>query len=288
MRLVIISATAWLSAAQSSAWAYLHTHEAIANGVASDAKPGGVAIRLPSFDYTATLLTPEGGDLLRAEETGTLRIDLRNLELQPFREVRILYKALVSVEGLVPAGAFEVGSLAAGETRLVELPFLAGRNLVSGDVDYVVEVLAEGGAYGPPARVSFRTRAFDPPRFDIVVVEGIPAAGSEMRRLIVVRAQIQNLGGLARDVSARFWATDPGITIASTASSSLGDLANGQVREITAQVDLAPELRRHPDVPLWLEVNERHADLGIRKQVRLRLSVQENGTLTNSTAPPAP
>ncbi|MBM3268755.1 MAG: hypothetical protein FJZ01_14030 [Candidatus Sericytochromatia bacterium] len=259
------------------AWSIL---AAIPASAAEDGAPGGVSVNLPVFDYTAAFVSPAGGGLLRAEETGAFRIELRNLEAKPYKEVRISFQALTPLEGLAPSGAITLAELPPGDRRVVELPISADRGTPSGTADYVIEVLAEGGAYGPPTRVSFRTRAFVPPRFEILAVDNARVAGDRL----VVKAQIQNIGGPARDVSARF-VTDAAIGLVSD-PLPLGDLGNGQVREVAVELPVPAVGPDQPELPVWLEVNERHADLGIREL--FTISLRENEGLTKRATQSAP
>lgn len=246
----------------------------------SDLAPGGVTLDLPAFDYIAAFITPTEGGVLRAEETGWFRVELRNLEDREFKQVRVAYKALTPVEGLPAAGSAVIETFGPHERQVVTLPVASTRAVPNGQVDYVLEVLAAGGAYGPPARITFRTRAFVAPRLEILAVDQ-RIQGDR----VVVKAQIQNLGGTARDVSARFMSADPDVMLESSSFEAIGDLPGGQVREVMTAVALGTRSLPRPQVPLWLEVRERHEDLGIRE--RLTINLGENETLTKSaTASP--
>lgn len=244
----------------------------------SAGSPGGVTLNLPAFDYIVAFVSPTEGGVLRAEETGWFRVELRNLEQRPFKKVRIAYKALTPLEGLSPSGAAELEQIGPNERQMVNLQIMSSRSMPSGQVDYVLEVSAEGGAYGPPARITFRTRAFVAPRLEILAVDR-----QLLGERVLVKAQIQNLGGPARDVSARFISTEPGVTVDSTSNLPIGDLPGGQVREVSAEVALGPGGLERADVPLWLEVKERHEDLGFRE--RVTIPIAENETLTKSATP---
>ncbi len=242
---------------------------------------GGVSLNLPAFDYTADFVTPTEGGVLRAEEVGWIRIELRNLEQREFKQIRVAYKALTPLDGLSPSGSLVLDQIGPAEKRTIELPIASGRSMPSGVVDYVIEVTSVGGAYGPPARITFRTRAFVPPRLEILAVDR-----TRLGERLLVKAQIHNLGGTARDVSARFVSTEPGVSLESTASLPIGDLGSGQIREVFAEVALDPESLGRLDVPIWLEISERHSDLAVREQLTIPLG--ENETLTNSATASTP
>ncbi|MBI6546330.1 MAG: hypothetical protein HY692_06015 [Cyanobacteria bacterium NC_groundwater_1444_Ag_S-0.65um_54_12] len=120
------------------------------------------AMLLPAFDYTAIFSASGGKDILYAEETGHLRLELRNLENRSIRNVTVSYHALNPVPGIAASGSVRILEMLPSATRTVDLLLPAKRDLTSGLVDYIVEVAAEDGAYGPPTRVSFHTKALSP------------------------------------------------------------------------------------------------------------------------------
>lgn len=252
-------------------------------------------LQLPAFDYTASFVTPGGGGVLRAEETGRFRLELRNLEDRPIQDVTVSFKALGALAGLPSTFSLLIDELAAQSGRVVDLPVVATRDLEGGATDYLLEVVAEDGAYGPPARIGVLTRVFVAPRLDIIGVDILGAASGPRGRAtphegplrpgqrVVLEAQVRNLGGPAWDVTARFLSTDPLVTVTPTASLPLGDLSNGQVRKAAVEVAIALGYSGPPELPVWIEVSERHPDLGFRE--RLPMPLGPNVDLTHPATP---
>ena len=139
-------------------------------GEASVAGPGGPAtgsaattddadMLLPSFDYTASFLSPSPDGTLGADHTGRIHLDLRNLENHPMTGILVDFKALDAIAGLPVSGVVAVANMPALATASVDIPLAADRSLPTDTAEYLLEVHAAGGAFGPPARLSFETRA---------------------------------------------------------------------------------------------------------------------------------
>jgi len=256
--------------------------DAASGSVPADAgsKVADETVDLPSFDFTASFVAPGDDGVLKAAETGIFRIDLQNLVSRPFKGVRVSYLALTPIEGLSAASAVVLPELAAGERKTVDLALVADRRTPSGAAEYVIEVGSQDGAYGPPTRVSFRTRAFIAPKLEVMAIEQ-----EKVGDRVVVKAQLQNSGGPAHDVTARFEAAEPGVVVATPPAVTLGELATGEVRNLAAEVTVRAD-QLDAEVPLWLEITERHADLGIR--IRIVISLRENETLTKAASPSPP
>lgn len=236
---------------------------------------------LPSFDYTATFLTPEADGALRAEETGHIRVDLTNLDERKMTGIRVTYKALTPVPGLSQEGSVPVPDLAAGATTSVDIAMASTRALPTLTAEYVLEIHAAGGYYGSPARLSFQTLAFVPPKLDLVGVDirrpgrarsVLPLTRVPIGHKVLLVAQIENQGlGPAQDVSARFGSSDPAVTLSSTGSIRLGVLERDQTRDVAIGVRVAPSYSGAPELPVWIQVDEKHSDLGFRELLPLPL-----------------
>jgi hypothetical protein len=244
------------------------------------AAPADDTVDLPSFDFTAAFVAPGEDGVLKAEETGLFRVELQNLVSRPFKGVRVSYLALNPIEGLSAASAVVLPELGVGERKTVDLVLVADRAMPSGAAEYVIEVGAQDGAYGPPTRVSFRTRAFIAPKLEVMAIEQ-----QKVGDRVVVKAQLQNSGGPAYDVTARFETAEPGVVVSAPSAVVLGEIAPGEVRALAAEVAVTHDQAK-AEVPLWLAVTERHPDLGIR--MRILVTLRENETLTKAASPSPP
>ncbi len=247
---------------------------------------------LPSFDYLATFLSPRPDGVLQAEETGRIHVQLRNLEDRPMTGIEVSYKALDPVPGLPPGGEVTAPNMAARATASVDIFLPSDRRLATRTAEYMLEIHAAGGYYGSPARLAFQTLAFVPPKLQLVGVDifGQGALGKEaaplgripLGRRVTLVAQVENLGaGMARNVRARFRAATSSVLLSSTDPISLGEIRRGQTRQVSVRVEVTGRYQGPPQLPVWIDVLERHPDLGFRELLPMPLAMRASASLAD-------
>ncbi len=245
---------------------------------------------LPSFDYLATFLSPRADGVLEAEETGRIHVELRNLEDRPMTGIEVSYKALDPVPGLPPGGEVGAPDMAAGATASVDILLPSDRRLATQTAEYVLEIHAAGGYYGSPARLAFQTQAFVPPKLELVGVDvfGSRAPGREPAPLgripigqrVTLVALVENLGaGTAQNVRARFRAATSSVVLSSADPVSLGEIRRGQTRTASVSVEVTGQYQGPPQLPVWIDVLERHPDLGFRELLPMPLAMPASASL---------
>ena len=252
---------------------------------------------LPSFDYLATFLSPRADGVLQAEETGRIHVELRNLEDRPMTGIVVSYKALDPVPGLPPGGEVRAPDMAAGATASVDILLPSNRRLATQTAEYMLEIHAAGGYYGSPARLAFQTLAFVPPKLELVGVDvfgqASPGAGPAplgripIGRRVTLVAQVENLGaGVAQNVRARFRAATSSVLLSSTEPILLGEIRRGQTRTASISVRVGGRYQGPPQLPVWIDVLERHPDLGFRELLPMPLAVPASASLGGAGATP--
>jgi hypothetical protein len=166
----------------------------------------GVSPVPPDLSVQAAFAETSGNKILDAEETGTLVLTLRNTGGGDAVDVRAQIRAQGKAEGLSFEREVLIGTIPAGQTVKKEMALSAAEDVPTANVSLAIDVREANGFDPNPLKVSFKTKAFEPPRL-VVADVGINDQNGNSRvepmEMVEVTVRVQNTGhGDARGVAA--------------------------------------------------------------------------------------
>jgi hypothetical protein len=192
---------------------------------------------------SATLSFSErlGSNVLSAGATGKLIIALINKGNESARDLQINITSEALPHSIQITKPQIIETLPPGSTQTVEVPVIAGNDLLSGWIKLVVEVTeANGFNLDHPASIVFRTKAFEKPVFEATVVgmKDLQGGGNgEPNNIVEITARIDNRGeDSVRGVTAELYLEGNVLTQGSKNSFPLGDIAPGGNKEIVFSI----------------------------------------------------
>jgi len=158
----------------------------------------------PYVEATISFYEPSGNNILDAEESGQITVNLKNLGKGKARGLSFSINPS-SVSGIFFLADKEVGKLDPGEEINVKVPISAGFGVSSKKVSLNFSFSERNGFQPDPSILVFNTKAFVPP--ELIVLEGFDISDPdnngiiESGEFVTITAAIQNIGqGVAKDV----------------------------------------------------------------------------------------
>ncbi|MCH8292512.1 caspase family protein [Candidatus Poribacteria bacterium] len=229
---------------------------------------------------------PSGNRALDAEEHGHIAFTLENHGRGTAAEVEVAFVLLTDTAHLTYPKTTQIGSLASGESKTIEISVTAGFDVVDGTTTFRVAVSEKWGFEPHPFTVTFETQAFIPPQLVIddnnIGIDDDKEGDSygdndsriELRETVEVTAVVQNIGaGNAENVKAEVFIENEGRNIFYNSPSTifeLGDIAAGDYKAFTFAFSANSRYRRK-DLPITVKVTERKGRYGLTKSLGLKV-----------------
>ena len=161
----------------------------------------------PYVEATISFYEPSGNNILDAEESGQITVNLKNSGKGKARGISFNITPR-SVSGIFFSADKEVGNLDPGEEVNVQVPIRAAFGVSSSMVNLNFYFSERNGFQPDPSILKFNTKAFVPP--ELIVLEGFDIIDAndngmiESAELVTITAAIQNVGqGVAKDVNVK-------------------------------------------------------------------------------------
>lgn len=240
----------------------------------------GVAPVPPFLSSTVAFSEPSGNNILDADETGRLIVTVKNSGKGDAYDVKAEVAANRSLSGLSFERDVVIGTVPAGGQAVREIPLRAGEEVATDSITFTVEVREANGFDPQPMRISFKTRAFEPPKL-IVADLGISDQNGngkiEPTEITEVTARVQNVGhGDAREVVAE---VQPGrnVFMAGDAQTrfELGGIPSGQYRDVKFMFYTNNRIKNGERIPLTLQISEARPRFGANQQLALSMNAPQ-------------
>lgn len=215
----------------------------------------------PRLQTSMKFVEPSGNKILDADETGKLILTLTNNGKGDAFDVQAEVTASKKLAGLAFDGKVAIGTIPAGKTVTREIPLRASENIPTDKVSFEI-VFREANGFDPaPLKLSFSTKAFEPPRL-VVADMGISSPSGSARvepmEIVELTARVQNVGhGNARNVSADVQ-LGSNVFLAGDAVThwDLGPIASGGFRDVKFMFYTNTRIRNGEAIPITLKLSE--------------------------------
>jgi hypothetical protein len=214
-----------------------------------------VAPAPPNLTASIQFAEPSGNNILDADETGKLIITLQNRGQGDAFDCRAEIKSAPRMNGLDFESAIVIGTVPAGGMVKTEIAIRAAQDIPTTSVSLTVEITEANGFDPNPLKVSFATKAFEPPNLvvaDMGVNDQNGNGRVEPMEIVELTVRVQNVGhGDARSVTADVQ-LGPNVSIAGDSRTRF-DLGGGSPREssktsssCSTRTTASPAVRRYP------------------------------------------
>lgn len=215
----------------------------------------------PRLQASITFVEPSGNKILNAEETGKLILTFTNKGQGDAFDVKAIITPDKRLAGLSFDGNPTIGTVAAGKTVTKEIPLKASEEIPTATISLQVAIREANGFEPAPMKISFSSKAFEPPKL-VVADMGISSPSGSARiepmEIVEVTARIQNIGhGDARNVVADvqlgsnvFLAGD------SVTHWDLGPIASGGYRDVKFMFYTNSRIKNGAEIPIALKLSE--------------------------------
>jgi len=225
----------------------------------------------PELRASLSFHEPSGNNLLDAEETAEVKLNLENVGKGIAFGIKVDADIGKTVPGLKFKKQYDVGQLGPFKNTLITIPFNADIGIPSQEINASITITERNG-FGLPAplRIRFSTQEFQRPILgvDYAIDDFNNNHKVEPLEMVTVTARIQNLGnGVARDVKANlikgenvFWGGD------SPSSFYIGTISSGGYKDIEFTVYTN---NRATSIPLTLILKEYYGKYGLANEINL-------------------
>lgn len=228
--------------------------------------------------------TANTNQMLDAEETAQVSFRLVNKGRGDAVRCILNVDAIVSPKGLKFNPVLNIGSLNAGDSKVLSFPIQAGIDLVEGEASLSLVVKEANGFDSDPAEIQFKTIAFKAPQ--LVLADAVfTTAGSEGRitlgQTVNLDILIQNRGqGAARNVELRIQNPDK-VFAADRSEFQFGTIAPNGFEKIRYEFFTNKQFTAN-EITLDISVRESYQKYGfeVRKSVSLERPLAKTQVLS--------
>jgi hypothetical protein len=261
-----------------------NSHQVIHNGVQFTSeplnnKPQSLSAP-PNLVASVNFSEPSGNNILDAEETGKLTVNVENNGKGDAFDVSLELAASKYLAGITYNKKVNVGKIEAGKIVSKEIPLNTTDDLPTDNLSFTIEVKEANGFDAQPSKISFNTHAFEPPSLvvaDIGINDQNGGTKVEPGKLIDVVARIQNIGrGEAHNVMVDvqkgdnvFFGPD------SQTHFEIGSLVSGKFTDIKFQFLTNNRIKNGDSVPLSIKLSESHPRYGASRQLALVMNAPQ-------------
>jgi len=229
------------------------------------AEDGSILVKVapvpPNLSASVQFTEPSGNKILDAEETGKLIITLQNRGKGDAFDVRAEIKASGKTGGLEFDRDVIIGTVPAGGTVKKEIALKAAEDIPTADISLTVEIREANGFDPNPMKLSFKTKAFEPPKLVVADVGVNDQKGSgriEPGGIVELTVRVQNIGhGDAREAVADVQTgTNVFIAADSTTHFELGNIPSGQFKDFKFSFYTNNRIGNGETIPININLNE--------------------------------
>ncbi len=240
----------------------------------------GVAPLPPLLSATVGFSEPSGNRMLDADEIGRLIITVKNSGKGDAYDLKATLSLNKQVNGLSFDHAVLIGSVPAGGQVVKEVALRASEEIANDNLGFVIDLKEANGFDPQPMKLSFRTKAFDPPRLiiaDLGINDQNGNSKIEPMEITEVTARVQNVGrGDARGVVAELQA-GANVFMAGDARTrfDLGSIPSGQFKDLKFMFYTNNRIKNGERVPLELKLFEARPRFNASSQLALTMNASQ-------------
>ena len=215
----------------------------------------------PQLSAQVSFTEPSGNKILDADEAGNLVITIQNRGKGDAFDVRAEIKASGKTEGLEFDRDVLIGTVPAGQTVTKEIALKAAEDISTANISLNVEIREANGFDPNPMKVSFKTKAFEPPKIVVADVGVSNQKGSgriEPGGIVELTVRVQNIGhGDAREVVAEVQSgKNVFIAADSVTRFELGNIQSGQFKDFKFFFYTNNRIGNGEKIPITINLNE--------------------------------
>lgn len=234
----------------------------------------------PHLSAQAAFAEPSGNRILNAEETGTLILTLVNSGKGDAFDVRASIKAAGKIQGLSFDRETVIGTIPAGRTVKKEIALFASEDIPTANVSLSVDIREANGFDPNPMIVSFKTKAFEPPRLIIADMRVNDQNGNsrvEPMEIVEMTVRVQNMGhGDARGVAADV-RVGQNVFLAGDARThfDLDAISSGQYRDFKFMFYTNNRIADGEKIPITVNLTEARPKFNTQEDLALTMNAPQ-------------
>jgi len=248
------------------------------------AEQGTVSVNVfplpPALSASVQFYEPSGNNMLDADETGKLIINIQNNGKGDAFDVSAGISANKRLDGLSYDRTVSIGTVEAGRSVSKEVELRASEDMPTENLSFDVEVKEANGFDAQPVKIAFRTKAFEPPRLvvaDIGIEDQNKNYKVEPMEIVEITARIQNMGyGDARNVTANVQFGD-NVFVAgdSITNFDLGSIPAGKFKDIKFMFYTNNRVKDGEKIPITIDIKERRPKFSLSSPLALVMNAPQ-------------
>lgn len=234
----------------------------------------------PQLSASVKFVEPSGNNILDAGETGKLIVTVQNTGKGDAFDVKGQLKTNKQIAGLSFSREVAIGTILSGKTVTIEIPVQAGEDIPTDSVSFDIEVKEANGFDATPLKLSFKTRAFEPPKLviaDIGINDQNKNSWVEPLENVELTARIQNVGyGDARGVSVDIQ-SGQNVFIGGDGKTrfDLGSIQAGKFKDVTFMFYTNNRIKDGEKIPLSIQINEARPRFSTNQPLTLAMNAPQ-------------
>jgi hypothetical protein len=234
----------------------------------------------PNLTAHVQFSEPSGKNVLQADETGKLIINIQNSGRGDAFDVKLEIREDKKVEGLTFETDVLIGTVPAGKTITREIELRAAEEIASGKASFVLNIREASGFDAAPMKISFQTKGFDPPKLviaDLGIGDQKGTGRVEPMGIVTLTVRVQNVGyGDARDVTADVQlGQNVFITADSATHFDLGRIASGKFKDFKFVFYTNNRIGNGEKVPITVSLNEARPKFNTSQPLKLVMTAPQ-------------
>ncbi len=237
----------------------------------------------PNLSAQAAFAEASGNKILDADEKGTLVLTLQNRGKGDAFDVRAEIRASGKSDGLTFDRDVLIGTIPAGQTVKKEITIAASEEIPTASVSLAVDIREANGFDPNPMKVSFKTKAFEPPKLVVADMRINDQNGNsrvEPMEMVEMTVRVQNTGhGDARSVSADVQ-VGKNVFLAGDAQThfGLGAIPSGKYRDFKFMFYTNNRIAGGEKIPITVSLNEARPKYNAQKDLALTMNAAQRRT----------
>lgn len=215
----------------------------------------------PKLVAAVQFTEPSGNNILDGDETGKIVVTIQNQGKGDAYDCRVELKTAQKVAGLKFAHEVAIGTVPAGGFVTKEITISATEAITTANIGLTVDIREANGFDPNPMKISFQTKAFEPPKLIIADV-GMNDQNSNGRvepmEIVELTVRIQNVGhGDAKGVSADVeMGKNVFVAGESPTHTELGRIPSGQFRDFKFSFYTNNRIANGERIPVTVKLTE--------------------------------
>ena len=237
----------------------------------------------PNLTASVKFYEPSGNNILDADETGKLIVTVQNNGKGDAFDVKAEIRSDKRASGLSFDRDVLIGTVPAGESGVKEIKLTAGEDTPTQSLTFEIEVREANGFDANPMKVTFNTKAFEPPKLivaDIGINDQNGNSKVEPMEIVEMTVRIQNAGyGDARNVTADVL---PGqnVFIAGDGVTHFehGNIQAGRYKDMKFMFYTNNRIKNGENIPIEIKISEARPQFKTAKALDFTMNAPQKRT----------